>query len=80
VVEEAAEEVTIFDKIVRKELPATILYEDEQCMAIRDINPMAKTHFLVIPKNRDGLTGLSKAEERHAALLGHMMVVVNKVA
>ena len=75
-----AEEVTIFDKIVKKEIPATIIYEDEQCLAFRDINPVAKTHFLVIPKNRDGLTGISKAEERHAALLGHLMVVVAKVA
>ena len=74
------EEVTIFDKIVRKEIPATIIYEDDQCLAFRDIAPVAKTHFLVIPKNRDGLTGISKAEDRHAALLGHLMVVVAKVA
>ena len=75
-----AEEVTIFDKIVAKEIPATIIYEDEQCLAFRDIAPVAKTHFLVIPKNRDGLTGISKAEERHKQLLGHLMVVCAKVA
>ena len=74
------EEVTIFDKIVRKEIPATIIYEDEQCLAFRDIAPVAATHFLVIPKNRDGLTGISKAEPRHEALLGHLMVVSAKVA
>ena len=73
-------EVTIFDKIVRKEIPATIIYEDDQCLAFRDINPVAKIHFLVIPKNRDGLTGLSKAEDRHAALLGHLMVAAAKTA
>ena len=76
----SAEEVTIFDKIVKKEIPATILYEDDKCLAFRDVAPVAKTHFLVIPKDRDGLTGISKAEDRHAALLGHMMVVCAKVA
>ena len=69
----SAEEVTIFDKIVKKEIPATILYEDDKCLAFRDVAPVAKTHFLVIPKDRDGLTGISKAEDRHAALLGHMI-------
>jgi len=74
------EEVTIFDKIVKKEIPATIIYEDDKCLAFRDIAPVAAVHFLVIPKDRDGLTGLSKAEDRHAALLGHLMVVAAKVA
>merc|ERR1711957_405452 len=59
---------------------ATIIYEDEQCLAFRDIAPVAPTHFLVIPKNRDGLTGISKAEPRHEALLGHLMVTAAKVA
>ena len=74
------QEVTIFDKIVAKEIPADVIYEDEMCMAFRDINAVAAKHFLVIPKNRDGLTGICKAEERHAALLGHLMVIVAKVA
>ena len=75
-----AEEVTIFDKIVKKEIPANVIYEDDQCLAFRDIAPVAPTHFLVIPKNRDGLSGISKAEPRHEALLGHLMVVAAKVA
>ena len=74
------EEDTIFDKIVRKEIPANVIFEDDQCLAFRDIAPVAATHFLVIPKNRDGLTGISKAEPRHEALLGHLMVVAAKVA
>ena len=74
------EEDTIFDKIVRKEIPANIIYEDDKCLAFRDIAPVAATHFLVIPKNRDGLTGISKAEDRHEALLGHLMIVASKVA
>jgi histidine triad (HIT) family protein len=44
--------VTLFDKIVAKQIPAQIIYEDEVCLAFRDINPVAKVHFLVIPKNR----------------------------
>jgi len=77
---ESSAEVTLFDKIVKKEIPASIIYEDEKCLAFRDIAPVAPTHFLVIPKNRDGLTGISKAEPRHEALLGHLMVTAAKVA
>jgi len=150
---------TLFDKIVAKQIPATIIYEDDQALAFRDISPQvhgaaarqvftqhstvkhhsvcriypkctsththlhwnspaythsqltstaeqagsckrhlqllltdslhlcayitpsqAPTHFLVIPKDRDGLTRLSKAEERHKALLGHLMYVAQVVA
>ena len=74
------EEVTIFDRIVRKEIPANIIYEDEHSLAFRDINPVTPTHFLVIPKSRNGLTGLSKASDEHAQLLGHLLIVCAKVA
>ena len=76
----ATEEVTLFDKIVSKVIPANIIYEDDLALAFRDINPVAKTHFLVIPKNRKGLTAISKATEEHTQLLGHLFVVVAKVA
>ena len=49
-------------------------------MAFKDAFPVTDNHFLVIPKNRDGLTGISKAEDRHAALLGHMLVVGARIA
>ena len=49
-------------------------------MAFRDVAPVAKTHFLVIPKNRDGLSQLIFAEDKHEALLGHLMVVAAKTA
>jgi len=71
---------TIFDKIISKEIPATVIYEDDQALAFKDVNPQGPVHFLVIPKVRDGLTRLSKAEERHKALLGHLMYVAQKVA
>ena len=71
---------TIFDKIISKQIPAKVIYEDETSLAFRDINPQAPVHFLVIPKHRDGLTQLSKSEERHEQLLGHLLVVASKVA
>lgn len=73
-------EATIFDKIISKDIPATIIYEDDSALAFRDINPQAPIHFLVIPKNRDGLTQLANAEERHEKILGHLLFVATKVA
>merc|ERR1712216_570437 len=60
-------EPTLFDKIVSGDIPADVIHEDALCMAFRDIAPQAKTHFLVIPKIRAGLTQLSKANEDQAA-------------
>ena len=73
-------QVTIFDKIVKGEIPSSKVYEDDHVMAFKDINPAAPVHLLLIPKNRDGLDRLSLAESRHKELLGHMMVTVPKVA
>lgn len=56
------------------------MYEDDLCLAFRDIFPTAPVHILLIPKDRSGLTQLCKAEERHKELLGHLMVAVAKVA
>lgn len=71
---------TLFDKIISKAIPADVLYEDELALAFRDINPAAPTHFLVIPKTRDGLTSLSKADPRHKEILGHLLFVAQHVA
>ena len=51
-----------------------------QALAFRDINPVTPVHFLVIPKDRKGLSGISKATPEHAQLIGHLMVVAAKVA
>lgn len=75
-----AGEPTLFDKIVAKQIPAAVLYEDESCLAFKDVGPQAPVHFLVIPKQRDGLSRLAAAETRHEALLGHLMVVASRVA
>ncbi|KAJ8338726.1 hypothetical protein SKAU_G00355120 [Synaphobranchus kaupii] len=69
---------TIFGKIIRKEIPSKILYEDEQCIAFHDVAPQAPIHFLVVP--RKPIAQLSKAEEEDAALLGHLMIVAKKCA
>jgi histidine triad (HIT) family protein len=69
---------TLFGKIIRREIPADIVYEDELCLAFRDINPQAPVHVLVIPKKEiDRLSG-AKAEDQ--ALLGHMMLAAGKIA
>ena len=71
---------SFFDKIVSKEIPSTIIYEDDQCLAFRDINPQGPVHFLVIPKNKDGLNRLSNAREDQKNLLGHLLYTAQKVA
>ncbi|XP_039113980.1 14 kDa zinc-binding protein [Dioscorea cayenensis subsp. rotundata] len=72
--------LTIFDKIISKEIPSSIVYEDEKVLAFRDINPQAPVHVLVIPKLRDGLTQLGKAIPGHAEILGHLLYVARLVA
>ncbi|CAN6200841.1 unnamed protein product [Urochloa humidicola] len=71
---------TIFDKIIAKEIPSTVVYEDDKVLAFRDINPQAPVHVLVIPKLRDGLTGLDKAEPRHIEILGQLLCAAKVVA
>ena len=71
-------EKSIFEKIIDREIPADILFEDEKCIAIKDVNPVAKVHFLVIPKIK--VEVLMDVKEKHAQLMGHLMVVAAKVA
>lgn len=71
---------TFFDKLIAKEIPADIIYEDDQCMAFRDIAPQGPKHFLVIPKNKDGLNKISNMREDQKALVGHMMYVASQTA
>eukprot|EP01024_Parvocaulis_polyphysoides_P011650 TRINITY_DN14096_c0_g2_i2.p3 TRINITY_DN14096_c0_g2~~TRINITY_DN14096_c0_g2_i2.p3 ORF type:complete len:131 (-),score=10.20 TRINITY_DN14096_c0_g2_i2:174-566(-) len=71
---------TIFDKIIQGEIPADIIYQDEQCLAFRDISPQAPVHFLVIPKQKNGLTRLIRANEANKEVLGHLVYVAQLVA
>lgn len=69
---------TLFEKIIDREIPATFVHEDEQCVVIRDINPTAPFHVLVIP--RQPMARLCDAVPADQALLGHLLLVANKVA
>ncbi len=69
---------TIFAKIIRREIPADIVYEDDRCLAFRDVNPQAPVHILVIPKQ--AIARLVDAAESDEALLGHLLLTANKVA
>ncbi|MCY7332763.1 MAG: histidine triad nucleotide-binding protein [Pseudanabaena sp. CAN_BIN31] len=69
---------TIFSKIIKREIPANIIYEDDLAIAFRDVNPQAPVHFLVIPKQP--IVKLSEATIEDQSLLGHLLLVANKVA
>lgn len=69
---------TIFQKIIDRELPADIIYEDEQSLVFRDINPVAPTHLLIIPKKQ--IEKISDANDEDQELLGHLFLVAGKVA
>lgn len=69
---------TIFGKIIRKEIPAKIIFEDDRCLAFHDISPQAPTHFLVIPKKH--ISQISVADDDDESLLGHLMIVGKKCA
>jgi histidine triad (HIT) family protein len=69
---------TIFSKIIRREVPADIVYEDDLTIAFRDINPQAPVHILVIPKKP--IPQLSDAESEDHALMGHLLLTAKRVA
>jgi diadenosine tetraphosphate (Ap4A) HIT family hydrolase len=70
---------TIYDKIITKEIPSDILFEDDFVLVFKDIKPVAPFHYLIIPKRKDGLTGISQAEERHVEILGRLLLSAKKV-
>ena len=69
---------TIFSKIINREMDADIVYEDEQCLAFRDINPQAPMHILLIPKKP--IVKLADADPDDQALLGHLMLTAGEIA
>ena len=69
---------TIFQKIIDKELPADIVYEDESCLAFKDIYPVAPIHILIIPKKRIEKISDSNTEDKE--LLGHLFLVAGNIA
>jgi histidine triad (HIT) family protein len=71
-------EKTIFKRIIDGEIPADIVYQDDKCLAFRDITPQAPTHVLVIPKRE--IKSLAELTDADAELAGHMLLVVRKLA
>ncbi|MBQ2692711.1 MAG: histidine triad nucleotide-binding protein [Clostridia bacterium] len=68
----------IFCKIATGEIPSTKVYEDDLCLAFRDLNPQAPTHILVIPK--DHIASVDEINESNEAVVGHIFSVIAKVA
>ncbi|MDF1745912.1 MAG: histidine triad nucleotide-binding protein [Gimesia sp.] len=71
-------EKTIFKKIIDREIPAEIIYEDEFCMAFNDVNPQAPIHVLVIPKQE--IASMAQLNHSDQELAGHLMLTVAKLA
>lgn len=71
-------EPTLFTRIINREIPADIVYEDELVVAFRDINPQAPTHILIVP--REPLPNTSAFGETTEHIAGRMLVVAGKIA
>ena len=69
---------TIFSKIINREIPADIVYEDDDCLAFRDVNPQAPVHILVIPKIPVAM--LAETADSQKELLGHLLIVAKQIA
>ena len=69
---------TLFTKIINRQIPADIVYEDELCIAFKDVNPQAPVHILLIPKKP--IDTLSNAGIEDQALLGHMLLAAGRIA
>jgi len=69
---------TLFEKIIAREIPADIVYEDDQVLAFRDISPQAPIHVLVIPKKV--IPRIAEADDSDQALLGHLLLKARNVA
>lgn len=69
---------TLFAKIINKQIPADIVYEDDLCLAFKDINPQAPVHLLLVPKKP--LDRLTSAQPEDQALLGHLLLAAGQIA
>ncbi|XP_018423345.1 PREDICTED: uncharacterized protein LOC108796373 [Nanorana parkeri] len=69
---------TIFSRIIERSIPADIIYEDEQCVAFRDVSPQGPLHFLVIP--RKPIARISEVTAEDTQLLGHLLVTASHLA
>jgi histidine triad (HIT) family protein len=69
---------TLFARIINRQIPADIVYEDDLCLAFKDVNPQAPVHLLLVPKKP--LDMLSNAGPEDQALLGHLLLAAGKIA
>ncbi len=69
---------TLFEKIIARAIPATIVHEDDLCIAIEDINPQAPVHILVIPKKP--IARVEEASVEDQAVLGHLLLTARAIA
>ena len=72
------EQKSIFKKIIDREIPADIVYEDERCLAFRDIDPKAPVHVLLIPKQE--VTNVASLTDADQDLAGHLLLTVGRIA
>jgi histidine triad (HIT) family protein len=70
--------MTLFEKIIAREIPADIVFEDDQCLAFRDISPQAPIHILIIPKKTIARIGAAQADDQ--SLLGHLLLTAADIA
>ncbi len=70
--------MTIFERIIAREIPAEIQHEDDRCIAFHDVNPQAPTHILIVPKQV--IPRVGEASGKDAALLGHLLLAAGKIA
>jgi histidine triad (HIT) family protein len=70
--------MTIFQRIINREIPADIVYEDDQCLAFRDVSPQAPTHVVVIPKRE--IASIDALSDADADLVAHMWIVIRDLA
>ena len=71
-------EETVFSKIIDKKIPAEIIYEDEEVVAFKDINPQAPVHVLIVP--RKPIPKLTDADDSDTAILGKMVMIARQIA
>ena len=70
--------MTLFEKIIAREIPADIVFEDDQCLAFRDISPQTPVHILIIPKKPIARIGAAQADDQ--SLLGHLLLTAAEIA
>ncbi len=71
-------EKTVFQKIIDREIPAAIVYEDELCLAFRDIHPAAPTHLIVIPKK--AIPSVDAVTDEDERIVGHLFAAIREIA